>query len=123
MIRPDGNKIQEIKDHFGLLVANECSSTLATLRKEEEDPERELTQHETDQIKQKHQYELTRTLFTVMMMQPEKMHKSGYGFNTEGVQGWRNGYTKPTIAKRKAQNRKTNKLARLARRAARKLQK
>lgn len=52
-----------------------------------------------------------------LMMGPKKLHRSKLG---DSEQGWREGYTKPTIEQRKAERRKKNKAARKARQKQRK---
>lgn len=120
MIRPDGNKIQEIKDHFKKLGDAELAKMLKKVREVEEDPERELMENEVNDVRQKFQYQEIQYLYSVMNMQPEKLHKSGFGFNTEGVDGWRTGYTKSPIKKRVQKRRTQNKIARATRRQQRK---
>jgi hypothetical protein len=118
-IKPDGNKIQEIKDHFTKLGDNELASMLTQVREVEEDPERELMENEINDVRQKYQYQQTKYLYKLLMMQPEQLHKSGFGFNTEG-DGWRTGYTKSPIKKRVEKRRAQNKASRKARKAQRK---
>jgi hypothetical protein len=119
-IRPDGNKIQEIKDHFKKLGDSELAQMLKKVREVEEDPERELMENEINDVRQKHEFQSAQYLYQIMMMQPEKLFKSGWGFNTEGVDGWRNGYTKSPIKKRVQKRRTQKKLAKITRRQQRK---
>ena len=120
MIRPDGHKIQEIKDHFEKLGDAELVTMLKKVREVEEDPERELMENEVNDVRQKYQYQSTKYLYHILMMQPEKLYKSGWGFNTEGVDGWRTGYTKPTIKSRVQKRRTLTKIAKATRRQQRK---
>jgi hypothetical protein len=119
MIRPDGNKIQEIKDHFTKLGDQEIIRMRNHLREVEEDPERELMEDEVAQARQKFKYQEIQYLYNLLMMQPKQLHMSGFGFNTEGVDGWRTGYTKSPIKKRVQKRRTQNKIAAKSRREQR----
>ena len=119
-IRPDGHKLQEIKDHFTRLGDAELANMLKKVREVEEDPERELMENEINDVRQKHQFQQTQYLYTILEMNPEKLFKSGFGFNTEGQDGWRTGYTKSSIKKRVQKRRAQKKAGKITRRAQRK---
>lgn len=120
MIRPDGKKIQEVKDHFNLLCEQEIIHMTAKVREVEEDPERELKEDEINSVRHKHQSLEKRHLDTILALGPEKLYKSGFGFNTVGGEGWRAGYTKPLLSKRTAKRRTLKKLAKKVRQQQRK---
>lgn len=119
-IKPDGNKIQEIKDHFTNLGDAELATMLAKVREVEEDPERELMENEINDVRQKFEFQQTKYLYQILMMQPEKLYRSGWGINSEGGGGWRTGYTKAPIKKRVQKRRAQNKAASKTRRQQRK---
>jgi hypothetical protein len=115
MMRPDGNKLQEIKDLYAKKGDIELSKMLAKVREVEEDPERELMDDEIQGIRQRFQFEQTKHLMSILMLQPERMYKLGYGHSVDGHGGWRSGYTKSTVASRVAKRRKQKKIARKTR--------
>lgn len=76
----------------------------------------EMTEDDENAIRQKYSYLTQREIKGLINMGPQKLFKLGL---TEDVQGWRSGYTKPTLASRKKERRAKNKLARKARKVNR----
>jgi len=105
MIHVDGNKLQEVKDHYQKMIDDEI------LIKEKDG--KELSEKEKNSIHNKYTFQLTDRLTQILSWGPKKMFK--YGFSKE-VNGWREGYTKSTVKSRTEQRRKKNKAARKARR-------
>lgn len=112
MIRVDGRKLQEVKDHFSMLAENEIKQSTT-------DDGVELGHDDIVAIKNKYTFKSVEVLTAILDSGPEKIFKQGFALDPNG---WRSGYTKSPVSQRKTKNRKKNKLARVARKTQRKLQ-
>jgi len=111
MVKVDGTKLQEIKDRFKELAKREIAQAI-------NDPETdELKDDDIEAIHQKWKFVSNKEVEKVINMSPEKLFKSGFALASDG---WREGYTKPLIAKKTAKRRAANKNARQERRVQRK---
>ena len=77
----------------------------------------ELTESDEEVIRNKFLFRATQILHSVAQLGPEKLLRSGYGVIV-GT-GWRDGYTRSPSWKKKAENRKRQKAAKLSRKANR----
>ena len=112
MVRVDGRKLQEVKDHFKMLAEREIEQSIT------EDGV-ELGHDDKTAIKNKYTFKSVEVLTAILDSGPEKLFKQGFALESNG---WRQGYTKSSLAQRKTTNRKKNKLARVARKAQRRAQ-
>jgi hypothetical protein len=111
MVTIDGNKIQEIKDHFQEQSKREIDRAV-------NDPDtEELTDEDIESIKNKWKYLSNTKISQVLELGPEKLFKSGMSIESDG---WREGYTKPLIKDLKSKRRAKNKVARVSRKVNRK---
>jgi hypothetical protein len=113
MVRVDGNKIQEIRDRFVELAEREIKQA----NDDTETPE--LKEDDLTAIHNKWKFASQAEINKLMSMSPEKLFKSGMAVAS---QGWRQGYTKPTLKSRTDKRRTKNKAARKARKQQRNLQ-
>ena len=112
MVRIDGNKLQEIKDHFQEQAQREIAKAV-------QDPDTELKDDDIEAIKNKWKFQSNHVIQSVLELGPEKQFKQGYALDPSG---WRAGYTKPTIAQRTTPRRAKNKASKQARKLQRRLQ-
>ena len=109
MVRVDGIKVGEIKDHFNKLADEEIAKATADGT--------ELKHDDLAAIRNKHTYQAVQLLVKIFDTGPKQMFKAGFAHDDHQ---WREGYTKPTVASRVAKRRKKNKNARAARKLQRK---
>ena len=105
MVRIDGTKLQEVKDHYLKMAEHEILNLGD-----------EPTDEEIKNIQNKYQSECVKTINGIVNANPEKIFKNGFALDPSG---WRAGYTKKTIKQRTAPRRARNKRARQARRQTR----
>lgn len=104
-MKVDGNKIQELKDHY--MKKADQDIRLA------KDKNPEMSDEEVTIIQDKYNREAEHSIQKILALSPEKMFKLGFSFESEG---WRSGYTKSTVKKRAERRHKQNKAARKQRR-------
>jgi hypothetical protein len=106
MVRIDGYKIQEIKDYHSEQSKREIAKAI-------NDPETdELKDDDIEAIKNKWKYMSNQQVQKLLDINPERLYKLGFAHQPNG---WRAGYTKPTLASRVAKRRAKNKIARVSR--------
>lgn len=110
MIKVDGAKIQEIKDHFNDL----SEQAIANLKMDK--GEDEVSEEDMDAIRSQHKFHAASYIDYILSLSPKKLYHSGSGINTT-TSGWREGYTKPTLASRVKARREKNKRQRQARKS------
>jgi hypothetical protein len=110
MLRIDGNKLQEIKDHYQEMAKREIAQAV-------NDPETDIQDDDIEAIKNKYKYQSNQKISEILKIGPEKLFKMGFALDANG---WRTGYTKAPIEKRVQKRRTQNKLARKTRQAQRK---
>lgn len=111
MVKIDGRKIQEIKDRFEEMALNEIDRAV-------NDPDTdELVDDDIKAINEKWKFVANKEIEKIKRMNPEKIFKSGLAVTSDG---WREGYTKPSLESRKTKRRAKNKLARKSRKENRK---
>lgn len=108
MVKIDGRKLQEVKDHYIRLAEHEISRA--------EQDGTELSEDDIAAIKNKHTYTAVNKLTQVLSLGPERLFKLGFGLDSNG---WRAGYTKQTVTKRTQKRRTQKKIARASRQANR----
>lgn len=103
-IRLSSDKIEEVVSYFESITAQELEVA-------------ESKDDFTDEIKQgivlRNEIKRDNAIAQLKSMSPKRLFLLGLD---EEADGWRQGYTKPTIEKRKSANRKKNKQAKQARR-------
>jgi hypothetical protein len=109
MVKIDGSKIQEIKDHYLQQAENE-------LVQADKDPDTELSDDDILAVQSKWEFQANDAIQKIMNGSPEKIFKAGFALDPNG---WRAGYTKPLIKDKTAQRRKKTKLAKQTRRTQR----
>jgi hypothetical protein len=109
MVRIDGNKLQEIKDHYLMMAENEVAKAKA-------DPDKELSDSDITAIEHKWLQESNRTILGVTSANPEKIFKNGFALDANG---WREGYTKSFIKDRVTARRTKKKLGKKTRQSQR----
>jgi hypothetical protein len=109
MVKIDGNKIQEIKDHYLQQAENE----LAQAKK---DPDTELSDDDILAVQSKWEFQSIQAVASIVNAGPEKIFKAGFALDPNG---WRAGYTKSLIKDKTAQRRKKTKLSKQTRRVQR----
>ena len=105
MVKIDGNKLQEVKDHYLKMAENEILGL-----------KDEPTDEQIATINKRYQIECERTITGIVNAGPEKIFKNGFAVDPNG---WRAGYTKKTIQQRTAPRRARNKRAKQARKQTR----
>jgi hypothetical protein len=113
MVRLDGKKLQEIKDGYSEQSKREIAKAV-------NDPDtEELTVEDTEAIKNKWQFAANREIEKLKKIGPQRLFRLGFAHDANG---WRAGYTKPTLESRTTKRRTQNKNARKARKLQRNLQ-
>lgn len=110
MVRIDGNKLQEVRDHHEMMAQNEIAQAKADADTEE------LTESDILAIEQKWLFQTDQLIDNIVNTNPEKIFKNGFALDANG---WREGYTKPLIKDKTAKRRAKNKLARKSRKIQR----
>jgi hypothetical protein len=108
MVRLDGSKVQEIKDHYKIQAE-------AEIKKVEED-ETVLSDDDREAVLSKWEFKATEEIQRIQKMSPQSLFKNGLALDSTG---WREGYTTKPLKKRVAERRKTNKASKQARKQAR----
>ena len=108
-IRIDGNEIQKVKEHFKKRTDSEIRQAINNGT--------ELGSEDIKAIQSKHDFECQKTINKFFTLGPKELNRLELSFN---LNGWRSGYTKPTIKSKKLKNRARNKIARKSRRDNRK---
>ncbi len=109
MLNIDGNKIQELRDHYGKKAEREIMLA--------KNDDTELSDEDIKVIENKYEYEAEQSIQKILSLSPEKMFKLGLSHNSEG---WRTGYTTSPISKRVEKRRKQSKIAKKTKRKNRK---
>lgn len=104
MIKFDWLKIEQLKANFD-----------DAAEKEIEAKGEEVTEDEVEDIRAKYMNQCNQLVRHIIHMGPKRLHRNEFLLS----EGWRTGFTKPTLQKRTAARRKKNKAARLARRSQR----
>jgi len=115
MIRVNRDSLEEISQD----IKNTADLEILALKTSKEDRGEEITEEEKTAINMKYANKQINTIAQIMLLSPERLFKTGLGINTTS-DGWREGYTKTTIARRRETNRRRNKAARNARKVQRK---
>jgi hypothetical protein len=106
MVRIDGNKLQEIRDHHRLQAESEIARAKADVDTEE------LTDSDVLAIEQKWEFQSNQVINSVTKSNPEKIYKNGFALDGNG---WREGYTVSFIKDRVAKRRMKKKLGKKTR--------
>lgn len=100
MIKIDGHKIQEVKDYFNNFAEREIDNAKAD--------DIELKKDDILAIKNKHSYNAMSRISQIFDFGPKKLFKMGF---TLDPNGWREGYTKPSLKIRVQKRRDRKKFA------------
>ena len=109
MLRVDGHKLQEIKDHYQEMAKREIARAV-------NDPDTDLKDDDIEAIKNKYKYQSNQKIAQLLEIGPKRLFNLGMAFEADG---WRTGYTKAPIKNRVAPRRAKNKQARKTRREQR----
>ena len=109
MVRIDGHKLQEIKDHYQEMAKREIAKAV-------NDPDTELKDDDIEAIKNKFKYQSNQKISEILAIGPEKLFKMGFALDGNG---WRAGYTKQTLQKRVQKRRAQKKFGNITRKTQR----